>query len=413
MISRLSMNKDHIQIVLLEGVHQNAASYFNANGYSNVERLASAPDHAALLDKIADAHIVGIRSRTQLTKEVLKAADKLLAIGCFCIGTNQVDLTTASVKGIPVFNAPYSNTRSVAELVLAELVMLLRGIPEKNWVCHDGGWMKSAAHAHEARGKTLGIIGYGHIGTQVSVLAEAFGMKVVYFDIVNKLMIGNAEPMDTLQDLMAVSDVVTLHVPATSQTINMIGGRELAAMKPGAHLINASRGNVIDIKALAAALESGHLGGAALDVFPKEPKGRADEFISALRGKRNVILTPHIGGSTQEAQANIGTEVAEKLVKFSDNGSTLGAVNFPALSLPVQNTAHTRFLHIHRNEPGVLQAINTVFAERHLNIVGQYLRAEGDLGYVVVEVDEAIKPGDGVNKALQAIKGTLRVRFLY
>ena len=407
------MNKDHIRIVLLEGVHQNAVSYFNAHGYGNVEHLPSALDQAGLLDKVANAHILGIRSRTQITREVFKAADKLLAIGCFCIGTNQVDLTAASVNGIPVFNAPYSNTRSVAELVMAELVMLLRGIPEKNWVCHDGGWMKSAASSHEARGKTLGIIGYGHIGTQVSVLAEALSMNVVYFDIVNKLTIGNAEPMDTLTDLMAVSDVVTLHVPATPQTVNMIGEKELAAMKPGAHLINASRGNVIDIDALAAALDSGQVGGAALDVFPAEPKSKADEFISALRGKRNVILTPHIGGSTQEAQANIGTEVAEKLVKFSDNGSTLGAVNFPELSLPVQNTAHTRFLHIHRNEPGVLQAINALFAERNLNIVGQYLISEGDLGYVVVEVDAAIKPGDGINKALQAVKGTLRVRFLY
>lgn len=412
-MTKLSLAKDKIRVVLLEGVHANAVRYFKDAGYHNVTHLSKALTGSELIAAVADAHIVGIRSRTQLSAEVLGAAEKLTAIGCFCIGTNQVDLTAAALKAVPVFNAPYSNTRSVAELVIAECVMLLRGIPAKSTAAHRGVWIKSAAGSYELRGKTLGIVGYGHIGAQVSVLAEAMGLNVVFYDVVNKLALGNARPCASLEALLEQSDIVTLHVPETPQTQNLIDAQAIARMREGAHLINASRGTVVDIPALAAALESGRLAGAAIDVFPVEPKGKDDEFVTPLRGMDNVILTPHIGGSTQEAQANIGTEVAEKLVRYSDNGSTLGAVNFPEVSLPVQDARHTRFLHIHRNVPGVLSKINNVFSSRGVNITGQYLRSEGDIGYVVVEVDADIPPGTGVRAELKAIEGTIRVRFLY
>ncbi|WP_041793993.1 phosphoglycerate dehydrogenase [Pararhodospirillum photometricum] len=410
-MSNLSLPKDKIRIVLLENIHDTAVAYLQSRGYHNIERLKGALDGDALIDKIRDAHMIGIRSRTHLTREVLDGAEKLLTVGCFCIGTNQVDLDAAKEKGVPVFNAPYSNTRSVAELVVAEAIMLIRGIPQRNWGCHEGGWDKSADGSHEVRGKTLGLVGYGHIGSQVSVLAESFGMSVIYYDIVEKLAIGNARPCDSLTALLEQADVVSLHVPDTPETRGLIGANEIAAMKQGAHLINASRGLVVDIDALATALKSEKLAGAAIDVFPKEPASAKEIFESPLRGLRNVLLTPHVGGSTVEAQAGIGREVAEKLVKYSDDGSTLGAVNFPEVALP-QQAKVTRFLHIHRNVPGVMSQINDLFSRHDINISGQYLMTDPQVGYVVVDVQKDLKAGEGFRKALAAIPGTLRFRFL-
>ena len=361
-MTKTSLDKSKIKILLLEGVHSSAVQTFTKAGYSNVELLAHALEGDELKAKIADVHFVGVRSRTQLTREVLEAAKKLVGIGCFCIGTNQVDLIAAQEKGIVVFNAPYSNTRSVAELVLAEAILLLRGIPEKNAVAHRGGWLKSADNAFEIRGKTLGIVGYGSIGTQLSVLAEGLGMHVLFHDVVAKLPLGNAHQAASLEDLLSRSDIVTLHVPELPSTQWMMGEKEFAAMKPGSIFINAARGTVVVIDALAKALKSGKLLGAAVDVFPVEPKSNKDEFISPLRGLDNVILTPHIGGSTMEAQANIGLEVADKLVRYSDNGTTISAVNFPEVALP-EHPGQNRILHVHHNVPGVLSAINQVFAE--------------------------------------------------
>lgn len=410
-MSNLSLSKDKIRILLLEGVHENAIRVLEQAGYKNIEFHKKALDEETLKERIKDAHIVGIRSRTQLTQEVLSSAEKLFSIGCFCIGTNQVDLRAALALGVPVFNAPYSNTRSVAELVLGEAIMLMRGILEKSASCHSGGWMKSASGSYEVRGKTLGIIGYGHIGSQLSILAEALGFNVVYYDVINKLPLGNATPCESLDQLLQMSDVVSLHVPDTAETQNMITARELGEMKKGAHLINAARGKVVDIPALADALKSGHLAGAAIDVFPVEPKGADDEFVSELRGLPNVILTPHIGGSTQEAQANIGTEVAEKLVKYSDDGSTLGAVNFMEVSLPTKGTG-TRFMHIHENKPGVMARIAEIMSDHGFNITGQFLQTDGEFGYVVVDVDADIAEGQGIRRALTSIPGTIRLRFL-
>ncbi|HYD64222.1 phosphoglycerate dehydrogenase [Azospirillum sp.] len=410
-MTKLSLSKEKISILLLEGIHDNAISELAARGYATVERLPHALDEAQLLERIGSVHMIGIRSRTNLTAKVLEAAQRLFCVGCFCIGTNQVDLKAARKQGIPVFNAPYSNTRSVAELVIGDVIMLMRGIFEKSNLVHGGGWMKSAKDSYEIRGKTLGIVGYGHIGTQVSILAESMGMKVVFYDIVRKLALGNAQPVDSLDELLAMSDVVTLHVPDTPQTRNMIGAEQLKTMKKGAHLINLARGKVVDIEALVAALESKHVLGAALDVFPKEPSGEGDEFVSPLRGMPNVILTPHIGGSTMEAQANIGTEVAQKLIEYSDNGSTIGAVNFPQVALPVHDGA-TRFLHLHRNVPGVLRKINDVFSARNLNIAAQYLQTDPELGYVVIDADGDVDEGEVLND-LKAIDGTLKTRFLY
>jgi len=353
--------------------------------------------------------MVGIRSRTQLSAEVLRAAPRLLAVGCFCIGTNQVDLDAAEDLGIPVFNAPYANTRSVAELVLAEIVMLMRGIPAKNAAAHRGRWMKTARDAFEVRGKTLGIVGYGHIGSQLGILAEGLGMRVIYHDIVRKLPLGNAVPADSLDEVLDRADVVSLHVPDTDETRGMIDAAELGRMNKGAHLINASRGKVVSIPALAGALDSGHLAGAAIDVFPAEPASKEDEFVSELRDFDNALLTPHIGGSTQEAQRNIAVDVATKLILYSDNGSTAGAVNFPEVNLPDHATAR-RIMHIHRNEPGVLQAINNVFSEAGINIAGQYLQTLPDVGYVVmdVETDDA----GPVLRGLNEIPATIRTRYL-
>lgn len=405
----VSLARDKIKVLLLEGVHQSALDAFRTAGYVNIDHHKKALPDAELKARIADAHIVGIRSRTQLSADTLAAARKLIAVGCFCIGTNQVDLRAAARLGVPVFNAPFSNTRSVAELVIAEVIMLLRGIPQRNALAHRGGWMKSAEGSYEVRGKTLGIVGYGHIGTQVGVLAEALGMRVVFYDVENKLPLGNARAA-TLDQLLAGADVVTLHVPETPATQNMMGARELAAMKPGAHLINASRGTVVDIPALAQALHGSHLAGAAIDVFPQEPEGNEQPFVSPLTAFDNVILTPHIGGSTLEAQANIGGEVAAKLIRYSDNGSTLTAVNFPEVSLPA-HPGKCRLLHIHKNQPGVLAHINEAFSARGINIAGQYLQTNEDIGYVVIETDSAAS--GAALEALQQVDGTLRCRVLY
>ena len=407
-----SFPKQEIRVLLLEGISRSAEQVFRDAGYTQVETLPHSLSGDALREKLANVHILGIRSRTRLTAEALAHARRLIAVGCFCIGTNQVDLEAAELAGIPVFNAPYSNTRSVAELVIGEIIMLLRGIPQKNAQCHRGGWSKSAAGSHEARGKTLGIVGYGHIGTQVGVLAEALGMQVLFHDIETKLSLGNARPAACLDELLARADVVTLHVPETPATRNMIGAAQLAKMKRGAHLINASRGTVVDIDALAGALRSGHLGGAAVDVFPVEPKGNDERFESPLVEFDNVILTPHIGGSTLEAQDNIGTEVAAKLVRYSDNGSTLSAVNFPEVTLP-EHEGSTRLLHIHRNVPGVLSKVNDVFSREGINIDGQYLRTDAHVGYVVIDSGATIEQATRLRAELSAIEGTLRTRVLY
>jgi D-3-phosphoglycerate dehydrogenase len=408
--ARLSVPKDKLRFVLLEGIHPSAVATLQAAGYTQVESLPKALAGAELAAAVADAHFIGIRSRTQLTDEVLQQARKLTAVGAFCIGTNQIDLRAAMRRGVPVFNAPFSNTRSVAELVLAEVILLMRGIPEKNAVLHRNGWVKSAAGSHEVRGKTLGIVGYGHIGTQIGVLAEQLGMQVVFFDIETKLPLGNARQLATLQALLEVADVVSLHVPETAETMNMIGPAQLARMKPGSHLINASRGTVVDIQALAVALESRHLAGAAIDVFPVEPQGNDARFESPLIRFDNVLLTPHIGGSTAEAQENIGREVAAKLVRYSDNGSTVTAVNFPEVSLP-EHTGRSRLLHIHQNVPGVMAAVNERLSAAGINIAAQYLRTHEEVGYVVTDVERSAH--DVAMEELCSVPGTIRCRALY
>lgn len=412
-MSKTSLDKSKIKILLLEGIHASAVDAFRADGYTNIESHAKALSEPKLLDAIADSYFVGIRSATQLTARIFENAPRLIGVGCFCIGTNQVDLDAAQERGVPVFNAPFSNTRSVAELVLAEIVLLMRGIPQRNALAHRGGWVKTATGSHEARGKCLGIVGYGHIGTQVGLLAEALGMRVVYYDIETKLTLGNAQPLPSLDLLLDAADVVTLHVPETPQTHRMIGAEQLARMKPGARLINAARGTVVDIDALVAALESKHLAGAAIDVFPAEPKGNDDEFVSPLRRFDNVLLTPHVGGSTEEAQQNIGLEVAGKLLKYSNNGSTISSVNFPEVTLPEHPGKH-RLLHIHRNQPGVLSQINAIFSELHINIAGQYLQTNPRIGYVVIDVDggESAETLE-LKKRLKAVAGTIRTRILY
>ncbi|TRW48085.1 phosphoglycerate dehydrogenase [Aliidiomarina halalkaliphila] len=405
-----SLAKKKIKVLLLEGVHPSAVNCFKQHGYTEIDQVSTALNEDELAARIGDYHFLGIRSGTQVSHKVLQHAERLNAIGCFCIGTNQVDVEAARKFGIPVFNAPFSNTRSVAELVLAEIIMLLRKVPEKSTACHNGGWLKSAQGSHEARGKTLGIVGYGHIGTQLGVLAEQLGMRVLFYDIETKLSLGNACPMLTLDSLLKTSDVVSLHVPETEQTRNLISARRLGVMKPGACLINASRGTVVDLDALATRLKEGHLNGAAIDVFPVEPKSNDDIFESPLRGLSNVILTPHIGGSTQEAQENIGIEVAHKLIKYSDNGSTLSAVNFPEVSLPI-HAESSRLLHIHRNQPGVLTRINQIFAELGVNISGQYLQTDNELGYVVMDVDSDL--AEQALEQLKQVPGTIRCRVLH
>ncbi|MFC5435720.1 phosphoglycerate dehydrogenase [Rhodanobacter umsongensis] len=407
-----SYPRQDIKVLLLEGVSASAVESFHRAGYSQVELHAKSLPEDELKRRIGDAHIVGIRSRTQLTDDVLGHAKRLIALGCFCIGTNQVDLAAARRLGVPVFNAPYSNTRSVAELVIAEAIMLLRGIPQKNALCHRGGWTKSASGSYETRDKVLGIVGYGHIGTQVGVLAESLGMRVIFHDIETKLALGNARAVSSLDELLERADVVTLHVPETPATQLMIRREQLARMRTGAMLINASRGSVVDIDALAAALREGALAGAAVDVFPLEPKGNDDIFVSPLIGMDNVILTPHIGGSTLEAQDNIGIEVASKLIRYSDNGSTLSAVNFPEVTLP-EHPHSRRLLHIHRNVPGMLSRVNELFSAGNINIDAQFLQTDSEVGYVVIDVSADAQQANVLKDQLAAIPGTLRSRVLY
>ena len=410
-MTKYSLDKDKIKVLLLEGVHQKAVDGFKAAGYTNIEYYKGSLEEEALIEKIRDVHFIGIRSRTHLTEKVLDAAQKLVAIGCFCIGTNQVDLDAAEKRAIPVFNAPFSNTRSVAELVLGELLLLFRGIPQKNAGAHRGDWDKSANNAVEARGKTLGIIGYGHIGSQLSVIAESIGMKVFFYDIENKLPMGNASQVATMDELLAMADVITLHVPETASTKDMFGKEQFDKMKPNSIFINAARGTVVVIDDLVAALESKHIAGAAIDVFPVEPKANGEKFVSPLQQFDNVILTPHIGGSTQEAQENIGIEVASKLIKYSDNGSTLTAVNFPEVSLPELGRKTSRLLHIHRNQPGILNKINQAFADEGINIAGQFLQTNPNIGYVVIEVET--EQSDLALARLKEIDGTLKARILF
>jgi D-3-phosphoglycerate dehydrogenase len=409
-MAQQSLEKSKIKFLLLEGVHPSAIETLRQAGYDNLEVHKKALPPEELKAAIANAHFVGIRSRTQLTEDVLESANKLVAIGCFCIGTNQVDLEAATRRGIAVFNAPFSNTRSVAELVIAEAILLLRGVAEKNAAAHRGQWMKTAVNAFEIRGKKLGIIGYGNIGMQLGVIAEGLGMQVQFYDVQNKLPLGNARQVPGLNQLLANSDVVSLHVPETATTHQMIGAAELAQMPAGAILINASRGTVVDIDALAQALESGHLGGAGIDVFPVEPRSNEDEFISPLRPFDNTFLTPHIGGSTVEAQENIGVEVAEKLARYSDNGTTTSSVNVPEVALPEHAGSH-RLLHIHHNVPGVMSAINGVFSDNNLNVSAQYLQTSDAIGYVVIDVDAEYS--DLALAGLAAIDGTIRSRVLF
>ena len=405
-----SFDKSKLKVLLLEGIHPSAENIFRYAGYDNIESVKTALTGEEMKAKLEGVHFLGIRSRTTLTRDIFEAADKLVAVGCYCIGTNQVDLTAATEHGIVIFNAPYSNTRSVAELILAEAILLLRGIPEKNAKAHRGGWVKTANDSFEIRGKTLGIVGYGSIGSQLSVLAESLGMRVIFYDVVSKLPLGNASQIPSLEGLLGQADIVTLHVPDLPSTRNLMDQERFGQMKPKSILINASRGTVVDIDALTKALEEKHLLGTAIDVFPTEPKSNNDEFVSPLRGFDNAILTPHIGGSTQEAQENIGVEVAEKLVRYSDNGSTLTSVNFPEVALP-PHPNHHRLLHVHENRPGVLSAINWVFAENHINIGSQFLQTSDKIGYVVIDVDRDYS--DMALEKLSEIEGTIRCRVLF
>jgi D-3-phosphoglycerate dehydrogenase / 2-oxoglutarate reductase len=407
-----SIAKDRVKVLLLEGVNDSAVEMLTSSGFKQIERLGKALDADALRSAVANVELLGIRSRTQLTRDVLADANKLIAVGCFSVGTNQVDLDAARQRGIPVFNAPFSNTRSVAELVIGEIVMLLRRILPRSAAAHDGGWDKSAAGSREVRGRTLGIVGYGNIGSQLSTLAEAMGMKVIYYDHTDKLRHGNTEPVESLAELLAQSDIISLHVPETPDTHGMIGEAQLRAMKRGAYLVNNSRGTVVDLDALAAALRDGHLAGAAVDVFPAEPSSNADRFHSPLQGLANVILTPHIGGSTEEAQDRIGGEVARKLIDYVDGGSTVGAVNFPQVQLPARPLG-TRFSHVHRNVPGMMRRVNEVFLKRDINIVAQYLETDGDIGYVVLNAELPGRLSREILAEIGALEGTIRARLVY
>jgi len=407
---KTSYPKDKIRILFLENISDAAVKNFRGHEYSNVEKITKALTEDDLIKEIKDVHILGIRSKTQITKKVLDAAKKLQAIGCFCIGVNQVDLKTATKNGVVVFNAPYSNTRSVAELVIGLSIMLIRRIPDKNKAAHEGSWMKDAKNSFELRGKTLGIIGYGNIGSQVSVLAEAMGMKVIFYDVETKLPLGNAEDAKSLKELLNRSDIVTLHVPETSQSKNLISKPILKQFKKGAILINYARGEVVDLDALRKAIIDGAIGGAAVDVFPVEPEKNGDRFQSPLQDLPNVILTPHIGGSTEEAQENIGEDVSAKLFNYLEKGITFGSHTVPALALPPQEGSH-RILHIHNNVPGVLSEINTTLSKNNINILGQYLKTNDEIGYVVLDVDRQLS-----SKALQLlkeVKQTIKVRMLY
>jgi len=405
-----SYPKDKINILFLENISDTAVKQFIDVGYSSVKKITGAINEAELIKEIKNTHILGIRSKTQITPAVLSAAQKLQAIGCFCIGVNQVDLAAATDSGIAVFNAPYSNTRSVAELVIGASIILVRKVLDKSNGAHNGQWLKDASGAHELRGKTIGIIGYGNIGSQVSVLAEALGMKVLFYDAETKLPLGNARDSKTLKELLGQSDVVTLHVPEIASTQNMINKTTLAQFKKGAVLINYARGTVVDIPALKKAIEKGQIGGAAVDVFPIEPEKNGDIFKSELQGLPNVLLTPHIGGSTQEAQSNIGVDVSAKLFNYLEKGITTGSHTIPALALPPQEGAH-RILHIHQNVPGVLSQINTLLSKNNINIVGQYLKTNESIGYVVLDVDKGLSKN--AMELLKGVKQTIKVRMLY
>ncbi len=408
----LSRPKDKIKILLLEGISNTALDTLKAAGYTNIEHHAKALEGPALKAALEGASMVGIRSRSQLTPEVLDGNRSLIGIGCFSVGTNQVALDFARDMGLPVFNAPFSNTRSVAELTIAEIIMLYRRTFPKSMAAHSGIWQKTAEGAGEVRAKTLGIVGYGNIGSQLAVLAEAIGMRVIFFDLTDKLRHGNVEPTDTLDELLAKSDVVSLHVPQTPETRGMIGEKQIRRMKKGAYLINNARGTVVDIEALAAALKDGHLAGAAIDVFPVEPKSNADRFTSPLQGLDNVILTPHVGGSTEEAQERIGSEVAKKFIEYSDVGSTVGAVNFPQVQLPIRPHG-TRFIQVQRNLPGELQRLNEVFAKHRVNIAAQYYQTDGEIGYVVLDCDDLLSGARDILAEIRSMPGTIRARLLY
>ncbi len=408
-MAETSFPKSEIKILLLENIHSVAADAFRAEGFQ-VETVKGALSEAELAEKIRDVHVVGIRSKTRITGKVLDEARRLLSVGAFCIGTNQIDLRHANRRGAPVFNAPFSNTRSVAELIIAEIVMLSRHLGDRVREVHTGKWRKVAVGSHEVRGHTIGIVGYGHIGSQVGVLAEAFGMRVVFFDIQAKLPMGNNRSCRTLAEVLEISDFVTLHVPETPQTQNMIGHAELARMKKGACLLNASRGTVVDIEALAAALSSGHVGGAAVDVYPSEPETNSDDFETPLRSLSNVILTPHIGGSTEEAQEAIGKEVSASLIKYINAGSTTGAVNFPQIELPVTKGAH-RILNVHRNVPGVLRDINRIVSDFNANIRAQVLSTDADIGYLVMDLDQNLS--QDVKKAIGSLETSIKTRILF
>lgn len=404
-----SFPKSEIKILLLENVHRSADELFGAEGFQ-IERASGALREDELVERVRDVHVLGIRSKTRITPRVLDAGRRLLAVGAFCIGTNQIDLAHANARGVPVFNAPFSNTRSVAEMVLAETIILSRQLFDRSREVHDGTWRKLATNCHEIRGKTLGIVGYGHIGRQVGVLAEMVGMHVVFFDIAARLPMGNNRAVPGLAELLASSDFVTLHVPETPQTRLMIGATELAQMKPGSFLLNASRGTVVDLDALADAVRRGHLAGAAVDVYPEEPETNSDGFASVLRGLPNVVLTPHIGGSTEEAQEAIGREVSGALTKFINNGATTGAVNFPQLEMPQARDTH-RILNIHRNVPGVVRDITAIISERGANIHAQMLATDPVIGYLIMDLDQAVS--HEVKKAVAALDTSLRTRILY
>lgn len=408
--AKTSYPKEKIRILFLENISETAVRNFREHGYSKVEKIHKALSEEELIKEIRDVHILGIRSKTLVTSRVLEAAKRLQAIGCFCIGVNQVDLRSATRHGVAVFNAPYSNTRSVAELVIGASIMLIRRIPDKNKAAHEGIWMKDSKGSFELRGKTLGIIGYGNIGSQVSVLAESLGMKVIFYDVETKLPLGNAEDKKTLKDLVSSADIVTLHVPETSQTKNIINKSILKFFRKGAILINYARGEVVDLEALRKSLLDGHLGGAAIDVYPQEPEKNGDHFQTPLQDVPNVLLTPHVGGSTEEAQQNIGEDVSIKLFNFLEKGISFGSHTVPALALPPQEGSH-RILHIHNNVPGVLSEINTTLSRNNINIVSQYLKTNDEIGYVVLDVDRQIS--SRALQLLKEVKQTIKVRMLY
>lgn len=408
-MTETSFPREQIRILLLEGIHPAAVKLFKEQGYTNIEMIDKALSEEELLEKISHVHVLGIRSKTKLTPPVFAKAEKLIAAGCFCIGVNQVSMQDAINNGVAVFNSPFSNTRSVAELVIASCIMLMRRIPEKNKATHLGQWLKDSKGCYEVRGKTLGIIGYGHIGSQVSVMAEALGMKVVFYDTEPKLSLGNVLPCKQLDELLAKSDMVTLHVPGGASTRNMVNDSFVKKMKKGSVLINLSRGEVMDVEVVVSALKEKHLGGLAADVFPSEPEGKGDSFFSPLQQLDNVILTPHIGGSTVEAQENIGEDVAGKLIRYLETGNSVGSVSVPSLNLPVQQHAH-RILHIHNNVPGVMSEVNTILKKNDVNILGQYLQTNADIGYVAIDID---KRTSSVLSDLKKSKGTIKIRSVY